>query len=122
MNDKRVKICILGAGFNTGNMGVSVLAAGALRAALHSFPDAELIQFDYGRQPRECKFIFEGKPVKVRFVNIRFSKKLYLSNNIAVLLLVALLSKLIPFQAVRARLMSANSWLKELVESDFVLS
>lgn len=117
-----MKVCILGAAFDTANMGVSVLAAGAIRAALHRFPGAEIIQMDYGRKPYSFHFRNGSEATPGRFVNIRFSKKLYLPNHICVLLLLALLARLVVFESLRNRVLRCNSWLKELAESDLVLS
>lgn len=117
-----MKICILGAAFDTANMGVSVLAAGALQCALHRFPDADLIQMDYGREGYAFGFSYNGELREVRFVNIRFSKKLYLRNHIVRLILTALMAKAMPFKKVRAAILGSNSWLREVVEADLVLS
>jgi colanic acid/amylovoran biosynthesis protein len=122
MTPRPIKICILGAAFRTDNMGVSVLAAGAIRCALRRFPLAEIIQLDYSHDGYTFEFIHDGQPIPIRLVNIRFSKKLHLPNNIAVLILVTLLSKLIPIKALRRRFVSSNNWLKELATTDIVLS
>jgi hypothetical protein len=42
-NNKKFKVCLLGANFSTGNMGVGALIAGAIKAILHYRPDAEII-------------------------------------------------------------------------------
>ncbi len=117
-----VKVCILGAAFDTANMGVSVLAAGAIRAALRRFPGAEIIQMEYGRKPYTFEFRNGPSVSPVRFVNIRFSKKLYLPNHICVLLLLALAARLVVFESLRNRILRCNSWLKELADADLVLS
>ena len=116
------KICILGATFNTENMGVSMLAAGAIRCVLHRFPNAQIIMLDYAYEPYNFNFAFEGRSVPVRFVNLRFSKKFYLANNIALLLALVLFSKAIPSEALRRRFLSANPWLKELLDSRLVFA
>jgi colanic acid/amylovoran biosynthesis protein len=117
-----VKVCILGAAFNTPNMGVSVLAAGALGAVLEAFPHAELIQMDYAHNGYDFFFDYHGASANVRFVNFRFSKRLFLANNIALLLLLAALSNLIPFVGLRRRMLCRNATLKKLLETDLVLS
>jgi colanic acid/amylovoran biosynthesis protein len=115
-----MKICILGAAFDTANMGVSVLAAGALRCALNRFPETELIQMEYGRDGYSFQFSHNGNLREVRFVNIRFSKKLLLRNHIATVLLLALLIRILPF--LRNWAVQSNRWLKEMLETDLVLS
>jgi polysaccharide pyruvyl transferase WcaK-like protein len=122
MLNKPIKACILGATFNTPNMGVSVLAAGALRCILHSFPQAHVSQLDYGREAYEFQFPYDGKGIRVRFVNIRFSKKIYLLNNIALLVFLAIASKVIPLRKARHRLLSFNRSLRELLDTDLFVS
>ncbi|MBV8551251.1 MAG: polysaccharide pyruvyl transferase family protein [Acidobacteriaceae bacterium] len=117
-----MKIAILGAAFNTPNMGVSVLAAGALRATLERFPKAELVQLDYGRKPFTFLFRHKDRSVKVRFVNLRFSKRFYLTNNVALLLLLATLGRLIPGRRARRALLSVNPYLREILATDLFFS
>lgn len=121
MDKQPIRACILGATFNTANRGVSMLAAGAIQCVLHRFPQAEIILLDYAKKGYSFDFSFNGRLLSIKFVNIRFSKKLYLANNIALLLLLTLLSKLIP-STLRARLLSRNGYMKELVESDIVFA
>jgi colanic acid/amylovoran biosynthesis protein len=123
MTSGPAKICILGATFNTANLGVSVLAAGALRCVLHRFPEAKIIQLDYAQAGYDFQFRYEETNVDIRFVNIRFSKKFYLSNNIALLILLALLYRLLALlPRFRDRLVSRNETLRELLETDLVVS
>ncbi len=119
---KSPKICILGATFNTANMGVSMLAAGAIRCVLHRFPHADIMLLDYARKGYDFDFPHNDRLIPIRFVNIRFSKKVYLANNIALLLLLALVSRLIPSETLRTHLLSRNRYMKEVLESDIVFS
>lgn len=117
MEKPGAKMGILGATFNTGNMGVSMLAAGAIRCVLHRYPGAEIMLLDYARESRPFEIIHEGRPVRIGFVNIRFSKKFYLPNNIALLLLLAALAGLVPSRAVRRRLLERNRYMKAVLET-----
>lgn len=116
------KVCILGATFTTGNMGVSMLASGTIQGILNQFPNAEIVLLDYGREGYTFEFPFGNHPVSIQFLNIRFSKKIYLANNIAVLLLLIVLSKAIPAGPLRRRFLSSNPSLKVLQETDLVCS
>lgn len=116
------KICILGATFNTLNMGVSMLAAGAIRCVLHRFPDAQLTLLDYAYQAHEFLFPFGGREVPVRMENLRFSKKVYLANNIALLLLLTMLARLVLPRALRRRLLERNRPMKAVLEADACLA
>lgn len=116
-----MKVCILGATFDTANMGVSMLAAGAIRAVSRSFPQAQVILCDYARESKEIDFRFDGKRIPVRFVNIRFSKKLYLANNVVLLIFLVCLCRVVP-GSVKRRMLLWNAYLKEIIESDLFVS
>jgi colanic acid/amylovoran biosynthesis protein len=108
------RIGLIGASFNTGNMGVGALAAGAIRCLRRSWPQADIYILDYGKEPKSTEVSDDQGSGPVHSVNIRFSKKVYLSNNIALLLLVALIAKAIPLSKLRRRLLSSNRTLRQL--------
>lgn len=122
MADRKVKICILGAGFDTGNMGVSALAEGSLKCILHRFPDAEIILLNYGKSGFTFPFRTGGMQTVVRLVNMRFSKRFYLKNNIAMLILLSFALKLIPYRNLRRKLIEGNPCLREIEGCDVVAS
>ncbi len=121
MNDHSPRVCILGATFNTPNMGVSMLAAGAIRCVLHRFPNAKIALLDYAKEDSHFDFSFDGKPTPIQLINLRFSKKVYLANNIALLLLFTLASRLLP-AGLRMRLLSRNRYMKEILASGLVFA
>ena len=118
----RPRICVLGATFDTGNMGVSALTAGTIACILHRYPDAAISLLDYGREGLPILFRFRDSWIPIQFVNMRFSKKLYLPNNIAVLILLALALKFLPWRGIRKRIILANSCLRHIHEADFAAS
>jgi polysaccharide pyruvyl transferase WcaK-like protein len=120
--DKQLRIVILGATPDSTNMGVNVLAAGAVTCVASRFPDAEISFFDYGKEPSSHALKVNGREVLVPKVNIRFSKRLYLPNNIALLLLLATLMKWVPSSSLRRWILSRNAWLCHLQQADMVLS
>jgi colanic acid/amylovoran biosynthesis protein len=119
---KKKKIILMGASVETTNMGVGSLAVGMIKSVVHQYPDAEILLLDYGRESKTYEVKMQDQKLHVRLLNIRFSKKLYLWNNIAMLILLALLSRLIPAKKWRSRWLSKNAVLKELTEADFVTS
>jgi len=122
MADKDLKICVLGAAFDTPNMGVSALAAGTIQCVLHLFPDAEIVLLGYGRSGSTFTLQIAGQQVLIRFVNMRFSKKFHLKNNIAMLILLALALRLIPSRKLRRRVIFGNPCLKEIYQADLIAS
>lgn len=121
MSEKKITVCLLGASLNTGNMGVSALASGTVTAALSCFPGGRVFLLDYGREPESYTVQTPAGPTTVDLVNIRFSKKFWLRNNIARLLLTAVCLRLIP-QRWRRRWLARNPSLKTILEADVVAS
>jgi polysaccharide pyruvyl transferase WcaK-like protein len=119
---KPATVCILGAGFGTSNLGVSALASGTIHAALRAFPGAELFFLDYGREPVVYEEETPYGAIGVSLLNIRFSKKVFLANNIAWLLLLAGLIRLLPSRNWRDALRRKNVCFTRIVSADVVAS
>lgn len=117
---KTKRICLMGVSFETGNMGVSALTHATIKCVLAQWPDAEIAILDYAYQPKEYNLRIGDKKTTVRLVNMRFSKKLYLKNNVAVLFLLSCILKLIPIPFVRRRIIENNACLRTLVNADIV--
>jgi len=111
------KILLLGASFGTGNMGVGALAAGALTVVSRRYPDAEVALLDYGRDPAVSLARIGDKTMLVRLLNLRFSWKVLLPNNVAALLALAWLSRGLG-AGLRRRLIGRNAWLRAIAEAD----
>jgi polysaccharide pyruvyl transferase WcaK-like protein len=114
-------ICLLGASFNTGNRGVAALAAGTVTAAVKGVPGAKIYLLDYAKDPSRHTVFLSSGPVEVELVNIRFSKKFWLQNNIARLLLTALILKVLP-SGIRKPVIARNQALRTLDQADVVAS
>jgi colanic acid/amylovoran biosynthesis protein len=117
-----MRIGLLGATLETQNLGVSALAAGAIQCILSAYPQASVFFLDYGRESTLRTVQAGGRRVAVPLVNMRFSKKIWLPNNIAVLLLAALLLKMIPFARVRDGIAGRNRCLREIEATDLFAS
>jgi colanic acid/amylovoran biosynthesis protein len=113
-------ICLLGQGFGTRNLGVHALTTGTVSSALNAIPQARLWLLDFDDAPGTYEVHAANRLVSMPMVNVRFSKKLYLANNIARLLLLALAGRTIPSPSFRRRFYSRNRYLRQLQESDIV--
>jgi colanic acid/amylovoran biosynthesis protein len=123
LHDKiRARIGLIGASFDTGNMGVGALAAGAIRCIHNQWPDAEIFILDYAKKNSLHQIRLGDEEIQVELLNIRFSKKLYLSNNIAVLIAIALILRLIPSGRIRRWVASKNFALHEIYRSNIFTS
>ena len=115
------KITLLGANLNTGNMGVGALMLGAVTCVRHAWPDAAITLLDYDDHPAMVDCKVNGVIVQVPMIPMRFSKKLKLQNNIARLLVVSLVLRLLP-RATQRRIIHENFCLEHLDNTDLVLS
>ncbi len=118
----RLKVLLLGASFNTRNMGVSALTAGAIKCVKRRYPESDICFLDYGKNAETYNFKVFGRDILIQLVNLRFSKKIYLKNHIAYLLLLSVIARLIPFKEARNRLISSNRRLRQICDSDIIAS
>jgi len=114
------KVCLLGASFDTGNLGVSALAESSIKVILNRWPDAEVTLLGTGRTDGEHCLTLSGRLVRVRLSCMRFCKNVFLRSHFCVLLLNALLLKLIPLRGFRNLLSTINPQVKVLVQADEV--
>ena len=117
----QLKVLLLGASFNTRNMGVGSLAAGSVKCVRSAFPEAEIGLLDYAKKGEFVNYMLQGREILIKLVNMRFSKKLYLSNNIAILLAVAAAARLMPGKLGR-KLISGNDTLREIDSASIAAS
>jgi polysaccharide pyruvyl transferase WcaK-like protein len=118
--DHRLTIGLLGASFGTKNLGVAALASGTVASVCHSYPDAKIFLIDYAKEPATHQVSVSGGVAMVELVNIRFSKRFYLRNNIAYLLFLALCLRLLPSRKWRTRFQRHNHVLKAIQEADII--
>lgn len=111
---------LLGASFGTKNLGVAALTCGIVASVFNSYPNARLFLLDYALEPTTYEVKHPGGVAKVELVNIRFSKRFFLRNNIAYLLLLAICLRLLPSGKWRTRLQRKNHVLKAIQEADII--
>lgn len=122
MEKKRPSICLLGASFVANNMGVNALTVGTLTAFIKRYPQGELFVLEYGKEMVTFNVEISGEIISVQLINIRFSKKFYLENNIAWLLMLAFFVRLIPFRRLSEKIITRNFWLSRVTGADIVAS
>lgn len=120
MRSELKKVILLGARFSTNNMGIRALVSGAVTAVWKVYPNARIYLFDYHPISEFARVQHPGGTGVVRLLNIRFSKKFWLPNNIARLLLTVLILKIFPLKSLRDRMINQNLWLRHLVTADFI--
>lgn len=119
-SDRLLTVGLLGASFETKNLGVAALTCGAVASVFHSYPGARLFLVDYSVEPATYNVMHPGGVATVELINIRFSKRFYLRNNIAYLLFLAFCLRLLPSRKWRTRLQRHNHVLKAIIEADIM--
>jgi polysaccharide pyruvyl transferase WcaK-like protein len=117
---ENMKICLLGASFDTGNLGVSALAESSIKIIINRWPDAEVILLGLGTADGEHCLKLSGREIRVRIMRMRFCKNVFLRSHFCVLLLNAILLKLLPWRKFRNLLSAINPYVKTLTETDKV--
>jgi colanic acid/amylovoran biosynthesis protein len=114
------RACVLmGAGFETPNLGVSALASGVLTGVAQCVEHGRVVICDYSREERTYHVDLAGKPYTAALLPLRFSWKLWLPNNVFRLLVVAFALRWFPSRW-RSHWIGGNRWLKGLDASRVV--
>lgn len=100
-------------------MGVGALGAGLTSAAHSGIPDCRISFLDYGKDDSKLVYNIKGKDVQIPVICLRFSKRVYLRNNIAFLIAITIILKLIP-RKFRESLFRKNYYLNTICESDII--
>jgi len=115
-----MKVCLLGAAFDTGNLGVSALAESSIKIILNRWPGAEVTLLGSGSEDGEHRLQISGRQVRVSVMRMRFCKNVFLRSHFCVLLLNALVLKVMPWKSVGHLLSAINPYVKRLLETDKV--
>jgi polysaccharide pyruvyl transferase WcaK-like protein len=114
---KRMRICLLGASFDTCNMGVSALAEASIKCILKRWPEAEVILLG-GRSVGEYCLKVMNKEFRFLVIPLRFCKNIFLPNHFFVLASHAFLLRLFPFLSLKDFFIKCNSYLRLLLQVD----
>lgn len=115
-----MKICLLGASFDTGNMGVSALAESSIKVILNKWSNAEIILLGSGYAPQKHRLSVLGRQVRIDTLPIRFSKNIFLPYHFLKFVFYALLVKISPGLRLKQFLANHNRYFRILFEADLV--
>ena len=119
---EKINILLLGATLETKNMGVNILAEGAVKCILRQWPNAKISILDYGYQPKSYSLNIYGRAIEIPLINLRFSKKFYLKNNVARLLITVILALFCPFAGIREKFLKKNPYISKILDQDLVVA
>jgi len=118
---ERLRIALLGASFDTGNLGINALAESTVKILLHQWPEAEIILFGSALSPEHVELSVGERTITVQSVPVRFSKALTLPYHFLWFTLYGLLARLLPWRGIRRRLFARNVWCRILHEVDLAV-
>ena len=119
--EKNIKVCLLGASLDTGNLGVSALAESSIKIILNRWPNAEITLVGGGYEPQQSHLVLMGKQVTVEILPIRYSKNIFLPYHFLRFALYGLLAKLMPRSWFKACFAGRSRYFKILNEADIVV-
>jgi len=113
-----VKVCLLGASFETGNLGVSALAESSVKCILARWPNARVTLLGGGREEGEHRLQMYDREVVLQKVPIRFCKNVFLSCHFFVVAFWSVVLRVLPLGAVRRWVARRNSTMAVLLDAD----
>jgi polysaccharide pyruvyl transferase WcaK-like protein len=119
--EKRLtRVLLLGASFDTGNLGVSALAESSIKIILNKWPNAEVILLGSGYKPQQHHLFVSSNKVCAKTLPIRFCKNIFLPYHFLWFVLYGLLLKVLPTSRLKSTLVNHNPYFKILYEADLV--
>ncbi len=116
---KSPKIWILGASFETLNMGVSALAESSIKCILQQWPTADItLQSPNDEVPLVLTFNEQKFNIKKR--DLWFSRNIFKSRNMYALLTYAIITRIIPSAWLKQRIFTINPYFQSILEADIV--
>jgi colanic acid/amylovoran biosynthesis protein len=112
-----VRICILGASFNTGNLGVNALAESTIQVVHRRWSEVEIVLLGSGRDPVQLSLPIEDRDVKIRDIPVRFSRNLGLPYHFLWFLLYGIVARILPWPGFHRRLFGRNPYCRALHEA-----
>ncbi len=110
-------VCLLGASFDTGNLGVSALAESSIQCIFSRWPGARVILLASSREEGWHQLKLVDRTTAIQKVPIRFCRNVLLSHHYGVLFLYVLMLRVFPFDGLTRCLARRNATLKVLLDT-----
>jgi colanic acid/amylovoran biosynthesis protein len=119
--EKAYRVCLIGAKFDSGNMGVSALAASLVKLINANRKDAYISLLISNRSSSAQNLqVSPGKTISLPVVNYRLSPKAKMREHIFWIFLLACIQRVIPFRIIKDKVINTNPFLKALHKADFI--
>ncbi len=121
MPDKNTfTVYILGASLDTGNRGVSALAASLVKIIRSIKPKSHISFFIGNESPKPQQLQLAGSTLQVNVLNYRLSPKAKLGEHLFWLFLLACLQRIIPVSRLKRLIINSNQRLQALYHADLI--
>jgi polysaccharide pyruvyl transferase WcaK-like protein len=115
-----IDICLMGASMDTGNRGVSALAASVVKIFRSIDSEAKISFFIGNRLSKPQEVRLSNKIVPVKVVNYRLSPKAHLNEHLFWIFFLACLHRFIPVNTLQKKIIHSNTFLSGLDQSDLI--
>ena len=116
----KVMVCILGSPLDVQNLGCRALGASLVDLFRRAIPNVR-ITFMFGNREGGTRAVYSSEgPVQVDVVNYRLSPKAKLGDQLAWILIAAVVFRMVPLKSFRQWLARKTPWIRTLVEADFI--
>lgn len=116
-DNSKVTICVLGASFDTGNLGVNALAESTIKTLLHRWPQARIVLLGNGYTPEQLHLHMGDREMTVTTLPVRFSRKLSLPYHFFWFAFYGMLAGAVPWPSARRKLLTRNPHCRTIYES-----
>jgi polysaccharide pyruvyl transferase WcaK-like protein len=114
------KIWLLGASLETTNMGLSALAESTLKCIFTRWSDAEVMIPTHNQDTQPQILHIMQREIPIQRMELWYGRNIFKHQNIYLLFIFALLSRLLPFNFFRQFLRKRNASFDALMQVDFV--
>jgi colanic acid/amylovoran biosynthesis protein len=114
------KVCLMGASFDTGNQGVSALAASLVELISGIRPDARISFFIGARSSDKREIEISGRKIQYEILNHRLSPRSAIKEHLFFIFMMACLQRIVPFKSIKERIVREVPALQGIKEADFV--
>ncbi len=119
--DSKLNIGLLGASFDTGNLGVSALAESSIKIILNKWPNAKIYLFGSGYESKEFDLNMKDRNVCLKNIPVRFSKNIFLPYHFIQFFIYGLIIKILPGKSLKKNWAKRNPYFNILYEMDLAV-
>ena len=119
--NSKIKIGLLGASFDTGNLGVSALAESSIKIMLNKWPDAQIYLLGSGYEPEEINLNMKNGNISLKSIPVRFSKNIFLPYHFLVFFINGLILKFLPGKSLKNKWAKRNPYFNTLYGMDLAV-